>query len=49
MNEEIDTATSENIVLLTPDLEQWDPYYKHYQLNEEALTDYQGELIETEH
>ena len=48
-SEEIDTATSENIVLITPDLEQWDPYSEHYQPNEEALTDHQGELIETEY
>ena len=39
-SEEIGTTTSENIVLSTPDLEQWDPYSEHYQQNEEALTDY---------
>lgn len=30
-------------------MEQWDPYSEHYQHNEEALTDHQGEPIETEY
>lgn len=30
-------------------MEQWDPYSDRHQQNEEALTDYQGKLIETEY